>query len=974
IGAAGKPVVIKRNIFARNAQSHKELTPEQSRQILKDALYNTKLYGQNQKTSRPFNWVVISSVDIDGDHRLVLLEVNNNKDNVEIVHWHYVREGSLETIKRQAEREGGHILILPSETSEEAGGLAGRTLDSSSENKDTENSEENKESGEKTASEEAVDEHPEGTEVPGGELTEAQKNMLGFVQGKTPEQVEAEYKAQQKAKEKEAKRQEKLRKRADKWKKFLGEAFELLTSEEDIMSMQESEENRAAALAEVRNGGHGWYSPANDKAYIYLPNVKDTKQLDQKILHEVLTHKGLLHLMGREGYNRFLDSIWEKMSDSQRQWALDYYSGNQFASEKERQRAGTDEFLAAVAEENESIISMVDNNFWKNALEKLKQILNDMAGEDLFTSTAKETWLDEELMLSFVNLASERRKAEAEQAKHQDLIESMSGGAPTKEQSTGAVEKNPQMPVASSQEKYEDFGEKIGMARKDTAKKGIKKKDADGRPAWAKKYNTSNIVELSEHEQEMMAKLGGGRRNFQEVINDISKGTDFSKPFVGFYDQVIKSRFGNRTRRHYITDANGRPLIFTSQEQFEATMPVFEAKDQGYRIRENKGKFQIVRPASNGKLVEYAEFDTKEDAVAYLSSPEGATELLNRKRENYELPALEKITRTGMPDYRGGKNVTPDDILNTFGFRGGEFGNWLNAEERQQFLNYAYDAFMDLANLLGISPKALSLGGELSIAFGARGKGSTTAGSHVTAHYEPGRAVINLTKLFGAGSLAHEWAHALDNYFGLQDSKRVRDREDKKGQNEVFLTEGTSYMKGTRKEVRDAVREVMNVLRSKTVTRAIELEEAEAKLARDRSWYEREKKANRDRLEKGRTTYKYNRKTKQYDTVTYKLTDEQLAEFDRLIGQLETDPTFKWEYDFAKGGFRASGEVADKLYELIKDVMPNKKETYGPLNDLFYNLYRRVLPSSQRVNEAKEGKSETVVAETDFYKDSKWFD
>ena len=51
------------------------------------------------------------------------------------MHWYYLRDESLETIKRQAEREGGHILILPSEGSEEAGGLSSRTPDLSSDGK-----------------------------------------------------------------------------------------------------------------------------------------------------------------------------------------------------------------------------------------------------------------------------------------------------------------------------------------------------------------------------------------------------------------------------------------------------------------------------------------------------------------------------------------------------------------------------------------------------------------------------------------------------------------------------------------------------------------------------------------------------------------------------------------------------------------------------------------------------------------------
>ena len=56
------------------------------------------------------------------------MEVNDNKDNVEIVHWHYLDDRGLEKIKKQAEREGGQLLILSSEK-EEAGALSSRTSD-----------------------------------------------------------------------------------------------------------------------------------------------------------------------------------------------------------------------------------------------------------------------------------------------------------------------------------------------------------------------------------------------------------------------------------------------------------------------------------------------------------------------------------------------------------------------------------------------------------------------------------------------------------------------------------------------------------------------------------------------------------------------------------------------------------------------------------------------------------------------------
>jgi len=115
------------------------------------------------------------------------------------------------------------------------------------------------------------------------------------------------------------------------------------------------------------------------------------------------------------------------------------------------------------------------------------------------------------------------------------------------------------------------------------------------------------------------------------------------------------------------------------------------------------------------------------------------------------------------PERRDG-DVTPEMFQSTFGFRGVQFGNWVEGDRRQTDLNQAFDALIDLAEILGVPPKAMSLDGSLGLAFGARG----TAGAK--AHYEPGEVVINLTKETGPGSLAHEWFHAFDNYFARLDT------------------------------------------------------------------------------------------------------------------------------------------------------------------------------------------------------------
>lgn len=125
-------------------------------------------------------------------------------------------------------------------------------------------------------------------------------------------------------------------------------------------------------------------------------------------------------------------------------------------------------------------------------------------------------------------------------------------------------------------------------------------------------------------------------------------------------------------------------------------------------------------------------------------------------------PNLDELKRENLPK-RIERDVAADDFVRDLGFRGIEFGLWSAQDERQRILNMAYDGLMDLAEIMGVPPKAMSLNGTLGMAFGARG------GGRFAAHYEPGKLVINMTKIRGGGSMAHEWAHAMDHYFGELD-------------------------------------------------------------------------------------------------------------------------------------------------------------------------------------------------------------
>ena len=134
IGANGKPVIIKRNIFVKNWDAHK-FPFNESRNILKSALYNTDLVGQSQPSKKPFHWVAIK---LDEKSPIVVLEVNERKDFTEIVGWYTLDERNYERIKRQAIRNGGELVMLSLKDKVES--LSTPHDDLSSESKDTSSS------------------------------------------------------------------------------------------------------------------------------------------------------------------------------------------------------------------------------------------------------------------------------------------------------------------------------------------------------------------------------------------------------------------------------------------------------------------------------------------------------------------------------------------------------------------------------------------------------------------------------------------------------------------------------------------------------------------------------------------------------------------------------------------------------------------------------------------------------------------
>lgn len=182
-------------------------------------------------------------------------------------------------------------------------------------------------------------------------------------------------------------------------------------------------------------------------------------------------------------------------------------------------------------------------------------------------------------------------------------------------------------------------------------------------------------------------------------------------------------------------------------------------------LKENefkKGTYLVFADSDRHNIV-FKNIATYDEAKAKATelyraanSIEVPTEKKDRKKA-FSAPQLARIEFSGRGYRDDSRDITGQDYLNEFKFYGGEFGNWMNDADRQASMNFGYEAFKTIAEVLKVPDEDISFGGRLSIAFGSRGKGAAAA------HYEPMREVINLTKMKGAGSLGHEYGHALDD-------------------------------------------------------------------------------------------------------------------------------------------------------------------------------------------------------------------
>lgn len=352
-----------------------------------------------------------------------------------------------------------------------------------------------------------------------------------------------------------------------------------------------------------------------------------------------------------------------------------------------------------------------------------------------------------------------------------------------------------------------------------------------------------------------------------------------------------------------------------AQEAWEKSFAIHETK-AGEKVYKNgvdrvttAPEFWVSRKVGTGLRRIIADgFTTREQAVEAAKTAYAQARKSGGDGAKAEAPVELQNARSGPPRRGANEDVSSDQLRETFGFKGINFGNWMKGDgakllaERQAHLNHAYDAFHDLAQIMGLPPRAMSLDGMLGIAVGAQGTGGKKAAA---AHFVPGINEINLTREQGAGSLAHEWAHALDHYFAAKAGPKVAAGKD------PFLTEHLDRpIEGVRPEVVAAFKTIVNAMKSRPETDA----ERATRLA---DYQKRARTGVETSLSRAREELQQSSKGE---------TAAALAQFDELAQRLRVGDVGDGYLKTGSGKMDAAPQVVAQLANLVKETTGRKPE------------------------------------------------
>ena len=146
-----------------------------------------------------------------------------------------------------------------------------------------------------------------------------------------------------------------------------------------VRAMDELPDGLARRALENGRNVKGWYDTGTGEVVVYLPNAIDANDAKATFLHEVVAHKGLRELLGKEKYDSTMENLYgilpKDVQDKVREHADERYSGSISVA--------MDEYLAEQAEKAET------PSWWDRVISAIRDLLRkagiavELSGNDV---------------------------------------------------------------------------------------------------------------------------------------------------------------------------------------------------------------------------------------------------------------------------------------------------------------------------------------------------------------------------------------------------------------------------------------------------------------------------------------------------------------------------------------------------------------------------------------------------------------
>lgn len=238
------------------------------------------------------------------------------------------------------------------------------------------------------------------------------------------------------AAEAEEARRAPLRARAMEWSKKLGVPVRIVESLDEVTNAAA----RREIMAVEKKGGlvKGWYEHGEngDEVVFYMPHLQDEKDIDLTYLHEVVAHKGLQDMLGREQFGELCDRVWNMMSEAARKKYLAYPGVNGDT------RKAADEYMAHLAEGIG--LDEYERTIWNAIVEFVKKVLA-AAGAEI-----SEADVEMLIRASYANLkkaAAEKRESQSPRLSEEKTDSRNNSGKKNKQATDAKSEKDRQFEI-----------------------------------------------------------------------------------------------------------------------------------------------------------------------------------------------------------------------------------------------------------------------------------------------------------------------------------------------------------------------------------------------------------------------------------------------------------------------------------------------------------------------------------------------